>query len=77
MISFNYPEIHPHDVGTVLDRQGVAIRAGHHCNMPLMQRLDVPGTARASFYIYNTLEEVDALIEALNTASSYFKNDVR
>ena len=77
VISFNYPAIHAHDVGTILDRRGVAIRTGHHCAMPLMQRLDVPGTARASFYIYNTLEEVDALIEALNTASSYFKNDVR
>ena len=77
VISFNFPDIHAHDVGTILDRQGVAIRAGHHCAMPLMQRLDVPGTARASFYIYNTLEEVDALVEALNTASSYFKNDVR
>lgn len=77
VISFNYPDIHPHDVGTILDREGVAIRAGHHCCMPLMRRLGVAGTARASFYIYNTVEEVDALVGALEKARSFFKNDVR
>jgi len=77
VVSFNYPDIHPHDVGTILDREGVAIRAGHHCCMPLMRRLGVAGTARASFYIYNTLEEVDVLISALQKTRSFFKNDGR
>lgn len=65
VISFNLFDIHPHDVGTILDQQGIAIRAGHHCCQPLMNWLDVPGTARASFYIYNTREEVDALVAGL------------
>lgn len=73
VISFNFPDVHPHDVGTIMDRQGVAIRAGHHCNMPLMQRLGVSGTVRASFYIYNTPEEVDLLLEALNGVRPFFK----
>ena len=75
VISFNYPDLHPHDVGTVLDRHGVAIRAGHHCTQPLMRRLGVSGTARASFYVYNTLEEVDVLIDALKAARAFFSND--
>ena len=73
VISFNFPDVHPHDVGTIMDRQGVAIRAGHHCNMPLMKRLGVSGTVRASFYIYNTPEEVDLLLEAMNKVSPFFK----
>ena len=73
VISFNFPDVHPHDVGTIMDRQGVAIRAGHHCNMPLMKRLGVSGTVRASFYIYNTPEEVDLLLEALNGVRPFFK----
>ncbi len=72
--SFNYPDIHAHDVGTILDRQGVAIRAGHHCAQPLMRRFDIAGTARASFYIYNTLEEVDALVEGLEKARAFFSH---
>jgi cysteine desulfurase/selenocysteine lyase len=72
VISFNYPEIHPHDVGTILDREGVAIRAGHHCAQPLMRRFDITGTARASFYIYNTPEEVDALVEGIEKARAFF-----
>ena len=68
VISFNLPEIHPHDLGTLLDYYGVAIRTGHHCNQPLMRRLGVAGTARASFYVYNTLEEVDILVEAIRQA---------
>ena len=60
-VSFTMGEIHPHDIGTVLDRQGVAIRAGHHCCQPLMRRLDVAATARASVYLYTTHDEVDAL----------------
>jgi cysteine desulfurase/selenocysteine lyase len=57
--------VHPHDVGTILDREGVAIRTGHHCAQPLMERLKVPATARASFGLYNTRAEVDALVEGL------------
>ncbi len=72
VISFNYPDIHPHDVGTILDREGVAIRAGHHCAQPLMRRFDMTGTVRASFYIYNTRDEVDALIEGIEKVRSFF-----
>jgi len=68
VISFNFLDIHPHDVGTILDQEGVAIRAGHHCCQPLMNWLDVQATARASFYLYNTKDEVDRLVAALNTA---------
>jgi cysteine desulfurase/selenocysteine lyase len=77
VVSFNYPDIHPHDLGTVLDRQGVAVRAGHHCAQPLMQSLGITGTARASFYVYNTPEEVDALIDGLAEAKAFFGNDRR
>lgn len=73
VVSFNFGDLHPHDVGTILDRHGVAIRAGHHCTQPLMRRLGVTGTARASFYIYNTQDEVDALIEGLKAARDFFK----
>src|SRR3990172_7660887 len=73
VISFNLDDLHPHDVGTVLDRHGVAIRAGHHCTQPLMRSLGISGTARASFYIYNTPEEVDVLVEALEAARDFFK----
>lgn len=72
IISFNYLGVHPHDVGTVLDSEGVAIRAGHHCAKPLMRRLGVVATARASFYIYNTKAEVDAFIEALAKVREIF-----
>ncbi|KKL56170.1 hypothetical protein LCGC14_2248070, partial [marine sediment metagenome] len=75
VISFNYPDLHPHDIGTILDREGVAIRAGHHCTQPLMRSLGVSGTARASFYVYNTLEEVEVLVEALGKARAFFSND--
>jgi cysteine desulfurase/selenocysteine lyase len=77
VVSFNYPDLHPHDLGTVLDRHGVAIRAGHHCTQPLMRSLGVSGTARASFYVYNTLQEVDALIDALQEARTFFSDDTR
>jgi len=73
VVSFNFGDLHPHDVGTILDRQGVAIRAGHHCTQPLMRCLGVTGTARASFYVYNTQEEVDVLIEGLKAARDFFK----
>jgi len=77
VISFNYPNLHPHDIGTVLDRHGVAIRAGHHCTQPLMRSLGVSGTARVSFYVYNTLEEVDVLVDALSRARAFFSNDTQ
>jgi len=72
VISFNIADIHPHDVGTVLDHEGVAIRAGHHCCQPLMRKLGVSATARASFYIYNTFEEVDIFVEALQKVRKVF-----
>jgi len=71
-VSFTLADIHPHDLSTILDQQGVAIRAGHHCARPLMRVLDVPATARASFYVYNTREEVDALVAALDEARTIF-----
>ncbi|WP_299464237.1 aminotransferase class V-fold PLP-dependent enzyme [uncultured Microscilla sp.] len=74
IISFLLDEVHPHDIGTVLNESGVAIRAGHHCTMPLMRRLGVPGTARASFAVYNTLAEVDQLAEALLKVQKIFKS---
>jgi cysteine desulfurase / selenocysteine lyase len=72
VVSFNYGDIHPHDVSQVLDTHGVAVRASHHCAQPLMRRLDTAATARASFYIYNTKAEVDALVSALQEAGRYF-----
>jgi cysteine desulfurase / selenocysteine lyase len=68
VIAFNFADVHPHDVGQILNESGIAIRAGHHCCQPLMKDLKVSGTARASFYIYNTKEEIDLLIEALKEA---------
>jgi cysteine desulfurase/selenocysteine lyase len=72
VLSFVLDGVHPHDLGTILDREGVAIRAGHHCAMPVMQFYKVPATARASFSIYNTEAEVDALFEALTKAKDMF-----
>ena len=72
VISFNYGTIHPHDIGTLLDQEGIAIRAGHHCCQPLMRDLEISGTARASFYIYNTCDDVDRLAAALKKAASVF-----
>jgi cysteine desulfurase/selenocysteine lyase len=72
VIAFNLGDIHPHDLGTLLDREGVAIRAGHHCCQPLMRRLGQAATARASFYIYNTCDEVDSLVSALGSARAVF-----
>ena len=72
VVAFNYRDIHSHDVATILDRSGVAVRAGHHCAQPLMRALGVPATARASFYLYNQREEVDALVEGLLEAGEYF-----
>jgi len=72
VVCFNYADIHPHDLGTVLDAEGVAIRAGHHCCQPLHRWLGVAATARASLYIYNVPEEVDALVGALAKAKELF-----
>jgi len=66
--------VHPHDVATVLDAEGIAIRAGHHCAQPLMKWLGVTATARASFYLYNTKEEIDRFIAALQKAKEYFSH---
>jgi cysteine desulfurase/selenocysteine lyase len=72
VVSFVMQNAHPHDVGTILDNAGIAIRAGHHCTQPLMRRLGVPATARASFGLYNTRAEVDALIAALDNVRGLF-----
>jgi cysteine desulfurase / selenocysteine lyase len=71
-VSFTLADIHPHDLATILDQHGIAVRAGHHCAKPLMRALDVPATARASFYVYNVPEEVDALVDALHEARRLF-----
>jgi cysteine desulfurase/selenocysteine lyase len=71
-ISFEIEGIHAHDVAEILDRHGVAVRAGHHCTQPLMERLGVPATARASFGIYSTTGEVDALVDGLHEARRIF-----
>jgi len=72
LVSFTFSDIHPHDLSTFLDQEGVAIRAGHHCAMPLHKKLGIAATARASFYLYNTRDEVDALVEALHKAKKFF-----
>ena len=72
LVSFSLPDVHPHDLSQLLDEEGVAIRSGHHCAQPLMRRLGVAATARASFYLYNIDEEVDALVEALVGAREFF-----
>lgn len=72
VLSFVMDDVHPHDIGTILDQEGVAIRTGHHCTQPLMERLCVPATARASLALYNTKEEIDALIGALSKVREIF-----
>lgn len=72
VISFTLGDAHPHDLATILDSEGVSVRAGHHCAKPLVRALGVPATARASFYVYNTTEDVDALIEGLAVAADIF-----
>ncbi len=73
VISFNLGDIHSHDLATILDERGIAIRSGHHCAMPLMQRLGIAAASRASFYLYNTRQEIDVLAEALEHAREVFK----
>jgi cysteine desulfurase/selenocysteine lyase len=72
VVSFNLDEVHPHDMATILDQEGICIRAGHHCAQPLMRKLGVPATARASFYVYNDRSDVDALIDSLGKAKGWF-----
>lgn len=72
VVSFTYADVHPHDIGAILDYEGVAVRVGHHCCQVLMRRLDVPGTARASFYLYNTPEEVDIFVRSLGKIREMF-----
>jgi cysteine desulfurase/selenocysteine lyase len=71
-ISFTLPNVHPHDLATLIDREGIAVRAGHHCTQPLMDRLGVAATTRASFYIYNRAEEVDQLVSGIQKAVKVF-----
>jgi cysteine desulfurase/selenocysteine lyase len=72
VVSFDLPGVHPHDLSQLLDEEGIATRSGHHCCQPLMRRLGVSSTARASFYLYNTGDEVDRLAEALAVARKFF-----
>src|SRR5205085_11435631 len=72
VLSFVIENVHPHDVGTILDQEGIAVRAGHHCAQPVMQFFKVPATARASFAFYNTKEEVDALATAIENTIEVF-----
>ena len=71
-LSFVLDGVHPHDLGTILDREGIAIRTGHHCAQPVMERFGIPATARASFAVYNTKQEVDALVEGIQVAREVF-----
>jgi len=74
VVTFNIEDVHPHDVATVLDAEGIAVRAGHHCAQPLMKWLKASATARASFYLYNTEEEIDKLVEGLIKTKEYFSD---
>jgi cysteine desulfurase / selenocysteine lyase len=71
VVSFLVEGSHPNDIGTLLDQQGIAVRSGHHCAMPLMERLGIPGTVRASFSLYNGRHDVDALLEGVEKAKSF------
>jgi cysteine desulfurase / selenocysteine lyase len=72
VLSFVIDDIHPHDIGTILDQEGIAIRAGHHCAQPVMQRFNIPATARASFAFYNTKQEVDVLARTIEKVVEIF-----
>jgi cysteine desulfurase/selenocysteine lyase len=73
ILSFMIDGAHPHDVGTIFDHHGVAVRAGHHCAQPVMERYGIPGTVRASFALYNTRHDVNLLIEAVDKVKEIFK----
>ncbi|RAP75477.1 cysteine desulfurase [Paenibacillus montanisoli] len=76
LVTFNLDDVHPHDVATVLDTKGIAVRAGHHCCQPLMRYLNVSSTARASFYLYNTEEDVDRLVDGLQQTKEFFGHGI-
>jgi cysteine desulfurase/selenocysteine lyase len=71
-VSFTLGEIHPHDLGQFLDNSGIAVRTGHHCAWPLTRKMGVPATTRASFYLYNTLADIDVLVDGVRDAQKYF-----
>jgi cysteine desulfurase/selenocysteine lyase len=73
VVSFSIKGIHPFDIGTLLDKQGIAVRTGHHCTQPLMDFFKIPGTIRASFAFYNTKEEIDTFIEAVDRSMNLLK----
>ena len=73
IISFVMDDIHAHDVGTILDQEGIAVRAGHHCAQPVMERFEVPATSRASFAFYNTKDEIDALVHGIRKVIEVFR----
>lgn len=77
VISFNIKGVHPHDVASILDSKGVCVRSGNHCAQPLMRYLGIDSTCRASFYIYNTKEDVDRLVEALEETYQMFKKYIK
>jgi cysteine desulfurase/selenocysteine lyase len=72
VVSFTLEGVHPHDIATILDQNGVCVRAGHHCAQPLMRRMNVPATARASFYVYSTRDDVDALVKGVERVNEIF-----
>ena len=74
LISFTLGNIHPHDIGTLLDSEGIAIRTGHHCVMPMHRKLNLPASARASFYVYNTHQDIDIFVLGLKKVVDYFNN---
>ena len=73
VLSFTLEGIHPHDIGTILDQEGIAIRTGHHCAQPVMEFFGIPATARASLALYNTREEIDALVEGIRKVQRMFR----
>jgi cysteine desulfurase/selenocysteine lyase len=73
LVSFAFPDVHAHDVVTFADEDGVALRGGHHCNQPLMRKLGLASTTRASFYLYNTPEEIDVLVAAMRRTLKFFR----
>ena len=77
MISFNIDQIHPHDVATAMDQLGIAIRAGHHCCQPLMRHLEVPATARASFFAYNSQSDAEQFVKAVQLTKEYFNHELK
>ena len=72
ILSFVMEDIHPHDIGTILDAEGIAVRTGHHCAQPVMQRFQIPATARASLAMYNTKEDIDALVRGIDRVIEVF-----